>query len=76
MEIIVNVRYKLSDIDKKDIKRQVKENKTTLTKIAHRVGISKGYFSDVLSGARLLTPELKEKIEECGIKFITNITVV
>lgn len=76
MEIIVSVRYKLSDIDKKDIKRQVKENKTTLTKIANRVGISKGYFSDVLSGARLLTQELKEKIEECGIKFISNITVM
>lgn len=76
MEIIVSVKYKLSDIDKKDIKRQVKDNKTTLTKIANRVGISKGYFSDVLSGARLLTQELKEKIEKCGIKFISNITVM
>ena len=76
MEIIVSVRYKLSDIDKKEIKRQVKENKTSLTKIASRVGISKPYLSDVLSGTRLLTPQLKEKIEECGIKFISNITVL
>lgn len=76
MEIIVSVRYRLTEIDKKEIKRQVKENKTSLTKIASRVGISKPYLSDILSGARLLTPDLKEKIEECGIKFISNIRVV
>lgn len=70
MKIIHKIRYQMTKEDYAFIKPQLKAKHIKIREIAEKVGVSKQFVSDVLSGRGYINKDILEVLQENGINVL------